>query len=77
MTKHATESNTLALIHNWSMEGAHGDLSGHFASPVDIHAAVAERNEGSIGESAPPTSAPVMMKSAGGDDWLLLASNAS
>ena len=75
ITKHATETNTLALIRKWSMAGAHGDLSGHFTSPVDIYATVAERHEGSVGDGAPPTSAPVMVKSAGEDDWLILAPN--
>ena len=39
--KRAPETNTLVLIHRWSMDGARGDFDGHFASPLDIHAIVA------------------------------------
>ena len=69
MKKHTTQTNTLALIRKWSMDGARGDLSGHFASPVDIHAAVAERNEEPRTGVRAPAQAPVMMKPAGEDDW--------
>jgi hypothetical protein len=63
------ETNTLALIGRWSMEGARGDLDGRFGSPLDIHAAVAGRHEEPSGEAPPPASAPLLMKPAGEDDW--------
>lgn len=59
--------NRLALICRWSMDGARGDLDGDFGSPVDIHAIVGERSEES-GEP-PPAPTPVLMKTAGEDDW--------
>lgn len=70
-TKRTTETNTLALIREWSMDGAGGDLDGRFASPVDIHAMVSEREEGQNGEVAPPTPPPLLLKRAGEDDWQL------
>ena len=67
--KHTPETNTLVLIHRWSMDGARGDLNGHFASPVDIHAIVAERNEERVNEVAPHVPPPLLLKGAGEDDW--------
>jgi hypothetical protein len=69
ITQHTTETNTIALIRNWSMAGARRDLGGHFGSPVDIHAAVAERDEESRGDASENGSTRVMMKPAGEDDW--------
>ena len=73
LKEHTTETNTLALIRKWSMAGARGDLGGHFGSPVDIHAAVAERNEEQSGDAPDDGSTQVMMKRAGEDDWRPLA----
>jgi hypothetical protein len=62
--------NTLVLIRRWSMEGARSDLDGHFASPVDIHAAVAALNEEPRNETPPSAPASqVLMKPAGEDEW--------
>ena len=69
ITNHTTETNTLVLIHRWSMAGARSDLGGHFGSPVDINAAVAELNEVPVGDVPEPASAHVMMKPADEDDW--------
>lgn len=49
------------------MAGARADLDGHFTSPVDIHALVAERNEEQA--MAAPRPAPLMLKHADEDDW--------
>jgi hypothetical protein len=68
-TKHTTDTNTLVLIHKWSMAGARSDLGDHFGSPVDIHAAVAERTQEPVAEAPPPASPQVMMKPAGEGDW--------
>ena len=66
IAEHTTETTTTALIHNWSMSGARRrGLGAHFGSPVDIHAAVAERNE----ELPEPAAGHVLMKPAGEDDW--------
>jgi hypothetical protein len=67
--KRTTATNTLVLIHEWSMDGARGDLDGRFGSPLDIHALVAERSEKPSGEVPPPTQSPLLMKPAGEDDW--------
>ena len=67
--KRAPETNTLVLIHRWSMDGARGDFDGHFASPLDIHAIVAERNEEPVDEVAPDGPPPLLLKGAGEDDW--------
>jgi hypothetical protein len=67
--KRAPETNTLVLIHRWSMDGARGDLDGHFASPLDIHAIVAERNEEPVNEVAPHVPPPLLLKAADEDDW--------
>ena len=67
--KRIMETNTLVLIHRWSMDGARGDLDGHFASPLDIHAIVAERNEEPVDEVAPDGPPPLLLKGAGEDDW--------
>jgi hypothetical protein len=48
------------------MAGAHGELDGHFTSPVDIHALVAELHEETDEISQP---APLLLKPAGEDDW--------
>jgi hypothetical protein len=64
-----TETNTLTLIRRWSMAGARSDFEAHFTSPVDIHAAVAERREESADELPPPATPTVLMKPAGEDDW--------
>jgi hypothetical protein len=69
LRKRTPETNTLVLIHQWSMDGARGDLNGHFASPVDIHAIVAERNEERVNEVAPHVPPPLLLKGAGEDDW--------
>jgi hypothetical protein len=71
-----TELNTLALIREWSMDGADADLNGRFGSPVDIHALVAEYGESAGSEARPPEPSSVLMKPAGEDDWTpLLAGN--
>lgn len=67
--KRATGTNTLALIRQWSMDGADGDLDAHFASPVDIHALVSERGEEPSIEVPSPAPAPLLLKLAGEDDW--------
>lgn len=67
--KRRTETNTLVLIHEWSMDGARGDLDGRFGSPLDIHALVAERSDEPSGEVSPPDRPPLLMKPAGEDDW--------
>ena len=68
--KRTTETNTLALIGKWSIDGTRGDLDGRFGSPLDIHAIVAERGEEAAGSQIPPPAQPpVLMKSAGEDDW--------
>jgi hypothetical protein len=65
-----TQTNTVALIREWSMDGADGDLDGRFGWPVDIHALVAERGERPDGDEAlPPEPSSVLMKPAGEDDW--------
>jgi hypothetical protein len=66
--KRTTETNTLVLIHEWSMDGARGDLDGRFGSPVDIHAVVAERRD-EPAEGSPPAPPPLMLKPAGEDEW--------
>jgi hypothetical protein len=72
-----TETNTLALIRKWSMEGAREDFEGRFGSPVDIHALVGVRTEERADHAPLPAQAPVLMKPAGEDDWRpLLAADA-
>lgn len=63
----------MSLVRKWSMAGAVGDLSGRFGSLVDIHALVAERDEGPSGELPQPAQAPVLLKRAGEDGWQPLA----
>ena len=75
--KRTTQTNTLALIREWSMDGADGDLDGCFASPVDIHALVSERSEDSGSEVLPSAPPPLLLKRAGDDDWQLVESNAA
>lgn len=75
--KHKPETNTLALIREWSMDGADGDLSARFASPVDIHALVSERNEERGSEVPPSAPPPLLLKRAGDDDWQLVEANAA
>ena len=67
--KRTTETNTLALIRRWSMDGARDDLDGRFGSPLDIHAAVAGRTEEPGNEVGPPAPPPLLMKPADEDDW--------
>jgi hypothetical protein len=50
------------------MEGAR-DLSGRFASSLDINAIVAERAEKPTADVAPPSPEPLLLKPAGEDDW--------
>lgn len=69
MSKRTTETNTLALIRNWTMDGARGDLEGRFGSPVDIHAIVGDRGEEPGSEARPAATSPVLMKPAGEEDW--------
>lgn len=69
LKKRTPETNTLVLIHQWSMDGARGDLDGHFASPLDIQAIVAARNEVPVNEVAPHVPPPLLLKGAGEDDW--------
>ena len=61
------QGNTTALIGAWSMDGAL-ELEGSFLSAVDINAMVSER---SVPEESvtPPERTPLLMKSAGEDDW--------
>ena len=67
--KRTPETNTLVLDtpveHGWRT----WDLDGHFASPVDIHAIVTERNEEPGNEVAPHMPPPLLLKGAGEDDW--------
>ena len=69
LSKRTTETNTLALIHQWSMDGARGDLEGRFGSSVDILAIVAERGGDPSSDVPPPAPSPVLMKPADEDDW--------
>ena len=65
------QTNTTALIGAWSMDGARGDLDG-FQSVLDINALVAERDAADDAPAPPPERPPLLMKSAGEDDWTLL-----
>ena len=67
--KRTTETNTLALIGKWSIDGTRGDLDGRFGSPLDIRAIVAERREEASSQIPPPAQPAVLMKPAGEDDW--------
>lgn len=78
LEKQFTDVSRLALIRQWSMAGAPGDLDGHFGTPPDIHALVAERHEEPGAEAPPePGPAPLLMKPAGEDDWQILVSDAA
>ena len=77
MAKRTTQTNMLALIREWSMDGARGDLESRFGSVVDIHAIVAERSEKTAVEVPPPEPPPLLMKPAGEDDWRPLLVGAS
>ena len=65
-------SNTTALIGAWTMDGAHDDLGGRFHSAVDIHAAVSELRAKPKVERTALEAAPLLVKSAGDEDWALL-----
>jgi hypothetical protein len=67
--KRTTETDPLALIREWSMEGARSDLQGRFGSLVDINAIVAERSEQPRSDVSPPSQPPLLLKPAGEDDW--------
>lgn len=77
LEKHSTDVSRLALIRQWSMAGAPGDLDGRFRTAPDIQAAVAELNEEPRTQLPPPAQAPLLMKPAGEDDWQLLVSDAA
>ena len=77
VSKRTTQTNMLALIRQWSMDGARDDLEGRFGSAVDINAIVAERNEDPAVEVPAPEPPPLLMKPVGEDDWLPLLVRAS
>jgi len=72
-----TQTNTTALIAEWSMDGARSDLGGRFESALDIDAIVAERDRRSRHEASPPTLPPLLLKPVDEDDWLPLAATGS
>ena len=64
------ETGRLALIRQWSMDGARDELNRRFESPVDTLTLVPELDDEPRSEVPPPPApAPVLVKLAGGDDW--------